>query len=151
MRDNQGVSESDGFIFFFSHFCYQLKVCVCVLVTQSCLTLCDPMDPTRLLCLWNSPGKNTGVGFHSLLQNLECNGHKIHLHRRQGRPRPNHLDMLIHLIQSSLTCIVVPSLRIRRLSCGNFLNVRWSGVEPGSEPEPSFCRLSTPTVPCRLD
>ena len=31
-------------------------------VAQSCLTLCDPMEPTRLLCPWNPPGKNTGVG-----------------------------------------------------------------------------------------
>ena len=33
-----------------------------VLVTQSCPTLCDPMDykPTRLLSSWNSPVKNTG-------------------------------------------------------------------------------------------
>ena len=23
---------------------------------------------TRLLCAWDSPGKNTGVGFHALLQ-----------------------------------------------------------------------------------
>ena len=40
-----------------------------VLVTQSCRTLCNPMDckPTRLLCPWNSPGKNTGVGCHFLL------------------------------------------------------------------------------------
>ena len=31
---------------------------------QSCPTLCDPMDrqqPTRLLCPWDSPAKNTGV------------------------------------------------------------------------------------------
>ena len=37
-------------------------VCVCVLVTQSCLTLCDPhgLKLTRLLCPWNSLGKNTG-------------------------------------------------------------------------------------------
>ena len=28
----------------------------------------DPMEPTRLLCSWDSPGKNTGVGCHSLLQ-----------------------------------------------------------------------------------
>ena len=37
--------------------------CVCVLVAQLYLTLCDPMDcsPTKLLCPWNSPGKNTGV------------------------------------------------------------------------------------------
>ena len=26
--------------------------------------------PTRLLCPWNSPGKNTGVGSHSLLQRI---------------------------------------------------------------------------------
>ena len=28
------------------------------------------MQPTRLLCPWNSPGKNTGVGSHSLLQGM---------------------------------------------------------------------------------
>ena len=26
--------------------------------------------PTRLLCPWNSPGKNTGVGHHALLQGI---------------------------------------------------------------------------------
>ena len=26
--------------------------------------------PTRLLCLWNSPGKNTGVGCHFFLQGI---------------------------------------------------------------------------------
>ena len=41
-----------------------------VLVTQLCLTLCDPIDLSRLLCAWNSPGKNTGVGCHSLLQGI---------------------------------------------------------------------------------
>ena len=34
---------------------------------QSCPTLCNPID-TRLLCPWDSPGKNTGVGCHFLLQ-----------------------------------------------------------------------------------
>ena len=43
-------------------------VCVCVLVTQLRLTLCHPMDSPKLLCPWNSPGKNTGVGCQSLLQ-----------------------------------------------------------------------------------
>ena len=40
---------------------YVLTAC---LVVQSCATLCDPLDckPTRLLCPWDSPGKNTGVG-----------------------------------------------------------------------------------------
>ena len=39
-------------------------------VAQSCLTLCDPMDCTRLRCPWDSPGKNTGVGGHFLLQGI---------------------------------------------------------------------------------
>ena len=28
------------------------------------------LQSVRLLCLWDSPGKNTGVGFHSLLQGI---------------------------------------------------------------------------------
>ena len=37
---------------------------------QLCLTLCDPIrwQPTRLRRPWDSPGKNTGVGCHFLLQ-----------------------------------------------------------------------------------
>ena len=37
---------------------------------QSCPTLCDPhrWQPTRLLCPWDSSGKNIGVGCHFLLQ-----------------------------------------------------------------------------------
>ena len=37
---------------------------------QSCPTLCDPTDgsPPRLPRPWDSPGKNTGVGCHFLLQ-----------------------------------------------------------------------------------
>ena len=42
-----------------------------VLVTQSCPTLCKPRTvPARLLCPWNSPSKNTGMGCHSLLQGI---------------------------------------------------------------------------------
>ena len=37
---------------------------------QSCPTLCDPIDgsPPGSSCPWDSPGKNTGVGCHFLLQ-----------------------------------------------------------------------------------
>ena len=31
---------------------------------QSCLTLCDRRQPTKLRRPWDSPGKNTGVGCH---------------------------------------------------------------------------------------
>ena len=36
----------------------------------SCVRLCAThrRQPTRLLCPWGSPGKNTGVGCHFLLQ-----------------------------------------------------------------------------------
>ena len=39
------------------------------LVTQACLTFCDPMG-FRLLCPQDSPGKNTRVGCHALLQRI---------------------------------------------------------------------------------
>ena len=42
-----------------------------VTVTQSCSTLCPHgLEPARLLCPWNSPGKNIGVGYHFLLQQI---------------------------------------------------------------------------------
>ena len=45
--------------------------CVCI----SCSVMTDSLrphgvHPSRLLCPWNSPGKNTGVGCHSLLQGI---------------------------------------------------------------------------------
>ena len=58
-------------------------VCMCVCVpAQSCLTLCDPVgcSPTKLRCPCNSPGKNTGVGCHFLLQWIfPTQGWNLHL------------------------------------------------------------------------
>ena len=55
---------------------YQLSHQGCPYLTMplpscfSCFRLCDPIDgsPTRLPRPWDSPGKNTGVGCHFLLQ-----------------------------------------------------------------------------------
>ena len=45
-----------------------------MLVAQSCLTLwLHGLGPARLLCPWDFPGKNTGVGCHSLLQGIFLN------------------------------------------------------------------------------
>ena len=43
-----------------------------VSVTQVCLNFWDPfgLDPARFPCARNSPGKNTGVGCHALLQGI---------------------------------------------------------------------------------
>ena len=38
---------------------------------QSCLTLWDSgLQPAKLLCPWDCPGKNPGVGCHALLQGI---------------------------------------------------------------------------------
>ena len=55
-----------------------LSVCVCVCVCMrmlSHLVMSDFLQlhgllPARLLCPWDSPGKNTAVGSHSLLQGI---------------------------------------------------------------------------------
>ena len=46
------------------------QLCMSAKSFQSYPALCDPMDwqPTRLLCPWDAPGKNTGVGCCALLQ-----------------------------------------------------------------------------------
>ena len=63
------VYRTPGFLgiiwVFFAH-----KRCCCS-VPQSHLTLVTPwFVATRLLCPWDSPGRNTGVGRHSLLQGI---------------------------------------------------------------------------------
>ena len=49
------------------------KCAVLCLVARLCLTLCDPMDPRSLSgssVHGDSPGKNTGVDCHALLQGI---------------------------------------------------------------------------------
>ena len=46
------------------------SVCVCVCVCVSLSRVCLFVTPARLLCPWNSPGKNTGVDCHSLPQRI---------------------------------------------------------------------------------
>ena len=52
-----------------------MPIRVLCLVTQPCLTLCDPMDcslpdPLSSSLQGDSPGKNTGVSCHALLQEI---------------------------------------------------------------------------------
>ena len=59
-------------------------------VTQSRRTLCDPMEPTRLLHAQNFPGKSTRVGCHFLLQ-------RIFLTQGLNPGFPHYGQMLYHL------------------------------------------------------
>ena len=51
---------------------YRASLCVRAKSLQSCLTLCDPTDcsPPGSSVHGDSPGENTGVGGHSLLNIL---------------------------------------------------------------------------------
>ena len=91
-----------------------------VLVTQSCLTLCHPWTVAhQLLCPWDFPGKNVGVGCYSLLQGifltqgfnlglLHCRQILYHL-THQGSPFlglwPNHSSFQsqhLHIFKASI-------------------------------------------------
>ena len=78
---------------------HRTHVPVLCLVAQSCPTLCDPMDGSLPVSSvhGDSPGKNTGVGCHALLQGifptqgsnpgfLHCRWILYHL-SHQGSPR----------------------------------------------------------------
>ena len=65
----------------------RMSVCVCVCVL-SCFSHVDSLQgyglqPTRLLCPRDSPGKNTGVGCHALFQGMlltqRSNWHLLYL------------------------------------------------------------------------
>ena len=49
-----------------SKYCH-FNMCVCYLLSH--VQLCC-LGPVRLLCPWNSPGQNAGVGSHFLLQGI---------------------------------------------------------------------------------
>ena len=53
----------------------KVETCMHACCMLSCLVMCDSLwpyglYPTRLLCPWDSPGKNIGVGFHFLFQGI---------------------------------------------------------------------------------
>ena len=53
------------------HYLQQPRYVLLCLVTQSCPTLCDPKGCSLpVLCPWDSPGKNTGVGCHAFLHGI---------------------------------------------------------------------------------
>ena len=62
-------------------------------------------QPTRLLCPWDSPGKNTGVGCHCLLQEYTEELYKKDLHDPD-----NHDGVITHLESDILECEVKGAL-----------------------------------------
>ena len=81
--------------------CVRCNVCMCA-VPRVMSPLLQPhgLWLTRLLCPWNSPGKNTGVGFHFLLQGIFPDPEPISLALLRGQA-----DFFTTLLHSSLTLV----------------------------------------------
>ena len=92
----------------------QLCECHTVLVTQSCPTLCDPEDcsPPGSSVHGDSPGKNTGVLCHALLQGIfptqGSNSGLMHcrwiLHHLSHQGRPTTWEKLPKNSTSTILC-----------------------------------------------
>ena len=80
---------------------FHSTVYVCMLSCFSCVQLFAPygLQPSRLLHLWDSPGKHTGVGCHALLQRIFLTqGSNPGLpHCRQILSHQGSLYIIIHL------------------------------------------------------
>ena len=67
------------YIFYYTYMCICLCECSVALVISNSSQLYG-LQPTRLLCPWDSPGKNVGVGCHALLQGVFLTqGSNMHL------------------------------------------------------------------------
>ena len=71
VRWSQANHARPSFFILCPWFCPEVTCNWPCVYAQSCLTLRDPIReqyPAKLLCPWDSPGKNTGVSCHFLLQ-----------------------------------------------------------------------------------
>ena len=87
--------------------CVCVSVCVCVLCSElSNFLWLHGLRSARLLCPWDSPGKNTVVDYHSLLQGifltqgsdpcpLHCRQILYHLSHQGSPPSPLKVKVLI--------------------------------------------------------
>ena len=96
-------------------------MCVCELLSSVQFFVSPWTVGARLLCPWNSPGKNTGVGCHSLLQGifptLGSNLGLLHCRQilyclsHQGRPKQS-IELPKLILYLSIVLIVFYVLQI---------------------------------------
>ena len=75
---------------------------VVVVELLSCVQLLRPhgLKPARLLCPWDSPGKNIGVGCHFLLQEI--------FPTQESNPGlPHYRQTLYHLSHQGSYCVFI--------------------------------------------
>ena len=102
--------------------------------TQSCPTLCDPMD-CKLLCPWSSQGKDTRAGCHSLLPGifLTQGSNPGLLHCRQT------LSPLSHQGSPALVRRFRRDWRQEALSCQRWAVLRSSHTRPIATSSQHYC------------
>jgi len=91
---------------------FPLQYAACSVVSNSC----KPLQPPRLLCPWDSPGKNSGVGCHFLLQGIFLT----------QRWKWHHLCLLHWQADFLPLCHLTPTHHWKYL--GNSLAVQWLGL-----------------------
>ena len=100
--------------------------CSSHLVVSDSATL---MQPARLLCPWDFPGKNIGVGCHFLLQGLFTHGSNLHLLHWEAvftetvaRNRPTLCSVYVQLQSpggdSQCEILKIPSNEVHKPSLG---------------------------------
>ena len=110
------------------------------LVTQLCLTLrLHRVELTRLLCPWDFPGKDPGVGCHLLLQGIfltwDRTGHQgVISHKKVNPPCVN--EVTFYYIQVFPSTLFLFCQRTRKQRCRlvmlNSHSSRLSGVQNSS-------------------
>ena len=105
------------------------------------------LQPARLLCPWDSPGKNTGVGCHALLQGIEPRSPALQadslLAELTGKPNDHiRLSVFSIIIHSSelpgyddktLDIFYVPILQVSKTEDGGLFVPGLCLIHPGIE------------------
>ena len=110
----------------------QLHMCVCSVISDSLQP--HGLQPTRLLCPWDFPSKNTILGCHFLLQGIfPAQGLNLcllgHLHWQTDSLPLSHLGSPSHYgdHQKYFSCVAFP-LQRAHLSIGNSLFLAFTGL-----------------------
>ena len=116
------------------------------------------LQPTRLLCPWDIPGKNTGAGCHSLLQGIfptqELNPHLLYWHADcapmspREAPRTNHGFCLkalssVSMITKSITNLWRPRPRLSTVSLPASSKGTGENLQTKDHSEPRLVKVET--------
>ena len=101
-----------------------------LLVTESCSTLLRPhgLQPIRLLCPWDSPGKNAGVSCRCLVQGIfPTQGSKLRLlnWKADSLPLSHQVTPLLFFISRLFLCWQLHSTNEWKTSSSS---IKWSSI-----------------------